>query len=240
MAGGMARRVPAFASFDRRGYRTLSPRDGYALWSTNYETTIKPDMDRRLLDALTTVDWAGVERAADLGCGTGRTGAWLRDRGVRRIDGVDLTPEMLAQAAARDIFETLHVADVRDTGLPAATYDLVTTCLVDEHLPELVPLYRESARLIRPGGAHVLVAFHPFFVMRVGMPTHFPGPGGEPIAIDTHVHLLSAHVAAALAAGWRLAEMHEQLIDDAWIAQKPSWSAHRDVPISHALVWRHD
>lgn len=230
--------MPPFTAFDRRNYRTVAPRDGYALWSATYEATIKPDMDRRLLAALTSVDWSAVERAADLGCGTGRTGAWLHERGVRHIDGVDLTPEMLARARALGVFAELRVADVRATGLPAAAYDLVTTCLVDEHLPDLAPLYRESARLVRPGGAHVLVGFHPFFIMRSGMPTHFNGPDGEPVAIETHVHLLSAHTEAALAAGWRLAELREQVIDDAWVAQKPSWSAHRDVPISHALVWR--
>jgi SAM-dependent methyltransferase len=229
--------MPAFAAFDRRHYPTVPARDGYALWSDSYESTIKPDMDRRLLDALTSVDWPNITRAADLGCGTGRTGEWLRARGVRDIDGVDLTPEMLARARERGVFTDLRVADVRATGLPPAAYDLVTTCLVDEHLPDLAPLYRESARLTRPGGAHVLVSFHPFFAMRLGMPTHFPGPDG-PLAIETHLHLFSDHVTAALAAGWRLAEAREQLIDDRWIAQKPSWSDHRDVPISHALVWR--
>ena len=60
----------------------------------------------------------------------------------------------------------------------------------------------------------------------------------QPLAIETHVHLLSDHVQAALSAGWSLAEMHEQVIDDRWIAAKPSWSEHRDVPISFAFVWR--
>ena len=230
--------MPSFDSFDRRGYRTVSPRDGYALWSATYESTIKPDMDRWLLDALTSVAWADVTRAADLGCGTGRTGEWLRERGVAAVDGVDLTPEMLARARERGVFAELRIADVRDSGLPAAAYDLVTTCLVDEHLPSLAPLYRESARLTRPGGAHVIVGFHPFFVMRSGMPTHFDGPDGVPLAIETHVHLFSDHVAAALAAGWQLAELREQVIDERWIATKPSWAAHRDVPISYALVWR--
>lgn len=232
--------MATFEPFDRRGYRTISPRDGYALWSTTYEATIKPDMDRWLLDALTSVAWDRVERAADLGCGTGRTGAWLRGRGVARVDGVDLTPEMLAGARERGVFSELRIADVRDSGLPAASYDLVTTCLVDEHLPSLAPLYRESARLVRPGGAHVIVGFHPFFAMRSGMPTHFNGPDGEPLAIETHVHLFSDHVQAAVGAGWRLAEAREQVIDERWVAQKPSWEAQRGVPISYAFVWRRD
>ena len=61
---------------------------------------------------------------------------------------------------------------------------------------------------------------------------------GEPVAIETHVHLLSDHVTAALAAGWRLAELREQVIDDRWVKMKPSWTTYRDVPISFACVWR--
>jgi hypothetical protein len=83
-----------------------------------------------------------------------------------------------------------------------------------------------------------MVGFHPFFIMKTGMPTHFDGPGGEPIAVETHVHLFSEHVQAATAAGWTLEQMHEQTIDDRWISAKPSWSAYRDVPISFLLLWR--
>jgi hypothetical protein len=108
------------------------------------------------------------------------------------------------------------------------------TCLVDEHLAELTPLYAEAARISQESAAYVLVGFHPFFIMATGMPTHFK----EPVAIETHVHLLSDHVTAALAAGWRLAELREQVIDDRWVKTKPSWAAYRDVPISFAFVWR--
>ena len=89
-----------------------------------------------------------------------------------------------------------------------------------------------------PGAAYVLVGYHPFFIMKAGMPTHFDATDGAPLAIETHIHLASDHVAAALAAGFQLAEMREQVIDDRWIATKASWAAHRDVPISFAFVWR--
>jgi SAM-dependent methyltransferase len=230
--------MPDFASFDARRYRTLSPREGYALWAPSYEATIKPDLDSRLLAELTSVSWPAVRRAADLGCGTGRTGEWLKRRGVAAVDGIDASPEMLASARARGVFDRLAVADVAASGLPGASYQLVTTCLVDEHLTELAPLYREAARLLGPGGAHVLVGFHPFFIMRSGMPTHFPGPGGEPVAIETHVHLFSEHVEAAHAAGLRLVELREQVIDERWIATQPKWAELRDVPVSFAFVWR--
>jgi hypothetical protein len=45
-------------------------------------------------------------------------------------------------------------------------------------------------------------------------------------------------VHAALSAGWSLAEMNEQVIDDRWIAGKPQWASLKDVPVSFAAVWR--
>ena len=195
-------------------------------------------MDLWLLDKVATVRWGEVGRAADLGCGTGRTGAWLKAHGVQEIDGVDLTPEMLERARARGVYRSLAVADVGASGLESGAYSLVTTSLVDEHLEDLRPLYRESARLAGGKGAHVLVGFHPFFIMRSGMPTHFDAPDGTPLAIETHLHLFSEHVQAAMEAGWSLAELHEQVIDDRWIATKPKWAPLRDVPVSFAAVWR--
>jgi SAM-dependent methyltransferase len=227
-----------FAAFDRRGYRTLDARSGYGEWVATYERTVENAMDLELLDALDSVAWPAVRRAADLGCGTGRTGAWLHDKGIASIDGVDLTPEMLEVARSRGIYDRLVEADVGRTGLMDEAYDLVVTCLVDEHLADLHPLYAETARISADGATYVLVGFHPHFIMASGMPTHFDSASGEPIAIETYVHLMSDHVSAALAAGWTLAEMRERVIDDAWIALKPKWEALRRQPIAFAFVWR--
>ena len=115
---------------------------------------------------------------------------------------------------------------------------LVVACLVDDHLPALAPLHLEAARLLRPGGAFVTVSFHPHFVMTTGMPTHFENAAGETVAIDTHVHLLSEHVSAGLGAGLVLAELRERVVDDGWVALKPSWERWRDHPVTLATVWR--
>jgi SAM-dependent methyltransferase len=213
-------------------------REGYREWLASYDHTVEDEMDVALLERLESVRWRAVARAADLGCGTGRTGAWLRAHGVPRIDGIDLTPEMLEQARARGIYEELRVADVAASGLPGGAYGLVTTCLVDEHLADLGPLYREVARLAREGGLHVLVGYHPHFIMTAGMPTHYDRRPGEPVAIETYVHLLSDHVSAATAAGLGLLEMRERLIDDRWLALKPRWEPYLGHPVSFALVWR--
>lgn len=145
---------------------------------------------------------------------------------------------MLAVAAQRGTHQRLIEADVTATGLEADQYDLVIASLVDEHLSDLRPLYREAARLAVPGGTFIIVAFHPHFIMHSGMPTHFTNDAGEHIAITTHVHLISDHVAAALESGWALSEMREGLINDRWLAVKPEWERFRDHPISMAFAWR--
>ena len=173
-------------------------------------------MDLDLLDVV-DVEWGGA--VADLGCGTGRTGEWLRSR-VEAIDGVDLTPEMLARARERGVYRSLREGDVAATGSSPATTSR-SACLVDEHLADLAPLYAEAARLAR---TFVLVGFHPHFIMAAGMPTHYDAADGEPVAIETHVHLLSEHVAAARAAGFTLRDLRERVIDDTWLALKPKWA----------------
>ena len=230
--------MPKFSDFDARRYRTVDVRRGYAEWVPTYERTVEDTMDLALLEGLASVPWASLRAAVDLGCGTGRTGAWLRGHGVAAIDGVDLTPEMLAVAREKGVYRRLVEADVAATGLEASAYDLVIACLVDEHLPDLRPLYREARRLAKSERLLVLVGFHPHFIMAFGVPTHFDSASGEPVAIETHVHLLSEHVAAALDEGWALVEMRERVIDDGWLEVKPQWERYRGHPVSFAFVWR--
>jgi SAM-dependent methyltransferase len=226
-----------FAPFDRRRYPTLAVREGYGEWAETYEDVVQDEMDLRLLARIKTVDWAAAGRVLDLACGTGRIGVWLRAQGVRHLDGVDFTPEMLARAKAKGVYDRLILADMLETGLPAASYGLVLELLADEHLEALSPLYREAARLAAPVGAFVIVGYHPHFLLH-GIPTHFERQGGEPVAIESHVHLFSDHVRAAHRAGWTLVEMDEGLVDDAWIAKKPKWEHYRHHPVSFAMVWR--
>jgi SAM-dependent methyltransferase len=228
-----------FSPFDNRGYPMLAVRDGYSAWAATYDDTVLDLMDIRVAETLAGVDWAGRAEALDLACGTGRFGAWLRTKGVSAVDGVDLTPAMLAKAEARGAYRRLMTGDVTAVDRPDGSYPLVCQSLADEHLPALAPLYAEAHRLAAPGGLFVLIGYHPWFLMS-GMPTHFRDESGRNFAIESHIHLFADHVAAALAAGWRLVELKEALIDEAWIAAKPKWAPHRDRPISFAWVWRKD
>jgi SAM-dependent methyltransferase len=226
-----------FSHFDTRHYPTLSVPEGYGEWAASYEDSVLDAMDLRLLARIQSVAWDHLEEAADLACGTGRIGVWLKQRGVGSLDGVDLTAVMLEGARAKGVYRQLFQGNMLETALQAGAYDLVTVVLADEHLPDVRPLYQEGARITRPNGYFVLVGYHPFFLLS-GIPTHFNSASGEPAAIQCYVHLLSDHVQAALAAGWSLREMHEGLIDEEWLARKPQWSRYKNRPVSFAMVWQ--
>lgn len=223
--------------FDRRNYPIRSVQQGYGEWASTYEDIVLDAMDLRLLERIRTVRWDHLHVAADLACGTGRIGAWLSERGIAALDGIDMTNAMLERARAKGVYRRLVVGDMRQTPFHRETYDLVTAGLADEHLPDLQPLYDEGARITRPEGYFVLVGYHPYFLMS-GIPTHFEGTSGESLTIECYVHLMSDHVRAALTAGWSLREMHEGLIDDEWLVKKPKWSTYTNQPVSFAMVWQ--
>ncbi len=171
--------MPRFSDFDSRGYRTVDARTGYAGWVSSYEDTVEDAMDLELLERL-GVDWAAAGEAADLGCGTGRIGAWLRARGVAAVDGVDLTPEMLARADARGAYRRLAEADVGATGLetggvrpghllPGGRAPRVT----------LAPVRRGGAPGARRAGPSSLRATTRSSSMATGIPTHYDDPSGS-------------------------------------------------------------
>ncbi|WP_428032750.1 class I SAM-dependent DNA methyltransferase [Ancylobacter sp.] len=89
----------------------------------------------------------------DLGCGTGLVGARLVQR-IGMMEGVDLSPNMVAQARRRNIYDALAagemVAFLRDR--PAREVDLVFAGDAFCYLDDLGPILRESHRVLEPGG----------------------------------------------------------------------------------------
>jgi len=226
-----------FSRYDVRNYPTVSVQEGYGEWVQTYEDTVPDVIDLRLLARIQSICWGKLEQAADLACGTGRTGAWLKQKGVHSIDGVDLTAEMLEVARAKEIYRQLFVGNVLNTPLESARYDVVTMALADEHLPDMRPLYKEVGRITRSQGYFVIVGYHPYFLLN-GVPTHFHRVTGEPVTIQCYVHLFSNHVQAALEADWSLVEMHEGIVDEECVARKPNWERYMNWPITFAMLWQ--
>jgi predicted TPR repeat methyltransferase len=88
----------------------------------------------------------------DLGCGTGLAAQVFAPLAAA-IDGVDLSPAMIAKARARGIYRTLTVADI-ETGLAAggADYDLVLAADTIVYLGDLAVTFAGVARRLKPDG----------------------------------------------------------------------------------------
>ncbi|MBI2772526.1 MAG: methyltransferase domain-containing protein [Burkholderiales bacterium] len=90
--------------------------------------------------------------ALDLGCGTGLCGAQLRPL-VDRLEGVDLSANMVAQAAARGIYDALAQDDAaHHLAQSAQRFDLVVAADVFIYVGALHPVFAGVARLMDAGG----------------------------------------------------------------------------------------
>src|SRR3546814_2758683 len=89
----------------------------------------------------------------DVGCGTGDVLVAAAERGWRAV-GVEPVPESADIAVERGL--DVHCALLQESGLPEASFDLVTAYHVVEHMADSTGFLRLIARWAKPGG-HVLV-----------------------------------------------------------------------------------
>lgn len=92
----------------------------------------------------------------EVGCGAGEHLATLARDGWR-VRGVDFDAQAVAVARRRGL--DVAVGDVRELGLPAASFDAVVMAQLIEHVYDPPGLVAECARLLAPGGR--LVAMTP-------------------------------------------------------------------------------
>jgi SAM-dependent methyltransferase len=144
---------------------------------------------------------------------------------------------MLSKAKEKNVYRSLVTADILKTGIQGGGYDLCIQALADEHLPDVAPLYAEASRIISTNGYFVLVGYHPFFLMN-GIITHFHKTNGDPLAIESYVHLFSDHVKAAFNSNFVLLQMEEGIVDGDWLQKKPKWEKYKHWPVSFLLVWK--
>lgn len=142
------------------GYvRTLF--DGYALtFDAALRTGLGYKAPELMLAAVRTVrPEMTFGSALDLGCGTGLGGAAFRPF-CKSLTGVDLSPAMVAQARAKNIYDRLTEGEVVAflNAEPARHYDLAMAADLFGYLDDLAPALAATARVLAPGGLIVFSA----------------------------------------------------------------------------------
>jgi predicted TPR repeat methyltransferase len=132
----------------------------YDDWAPTYERTMLTDYGyvapRIAVDFLLGVCPDRASRVLDLGCGTGLVGDELSNRGYSNFDGIDIAPNMLAEARSKKVYGELLNGDMTGVlDLGGRIYDAAigVGCFGNghvgpQHLAELI-------RTVAPGGALV-------------------------------------------------------------------------------------
>lgn len=200
---------------------------GYTAWAPNYDgpnpalETEQPVVHEMLM---------GLERgrALDAGCGTGRHAGFLASEGFDVV-GVDATEAMLA--VARDKHPDVEFRQGRFESLPIEdeSVDLVTSALAVCHAPDLVPVFAEFARVLRPGGTAIVSDPHPTTVQFGGV-AGFRDQGADPTAgftlpfVPNLHHPLHTYVNAAVAAGFEIEECQEPVFPESGLEANPAYA----------------
>lgn len=127
-------------------------------FSADYDSRMLEQLSYRapeiLVELAQLLGLAAEKRYAilDLGCGTGLMGVAVR-RWARRLDGVDLSPAMIAQARARNVYDELTVCEICTwLAKPGRNYELVFAADTLVYLGDLAPLLAGMAMRLCPGG----------------------------------------------------------------------------------------
>jgi predicted TPR repeat methyltransferase len=146
-----------------RAYALSDPEEARALydeWAESYDDDLAEESQgyvAPVVAAEVVVGAAGVDgEILDAGCGTGLVGVALAAHGARDIDGVDLSPGMLAKAKETGVYRRLAPADLsRPLPVSADAYDVVVCVGTLTHGHVGPAAFGEFVRLARPGGTIV-------------------------------------------------------------------------------------
>jgi len=201
----------------------LPTDQGYDRWAEIYDGEDNPLValeERETAPLLEEV--AGLE-IADIGCGTGRKSLALAAAGAR-VTGLDFSEGMLARARAKPGAEGVRfvVHDItRPLPLPDRGFDGVTCCLVLDHIDDVVALFAELGRIVRPDGFVLVTVMHPAMMLR-GVQARFTDPRtGAKVLPRSVPNQIADYIMGAVRAGLQIRAMSEHAVDDALAVRSP-------------------
>lgn len=189
-----------------KSYPVAAMLTTYEKKAQNWDSEIKrPEMEflgpkhiREMLEKLALPQARQLD-VLDIGCGTGVCGEYLRVY-ARRLEGVDLSPHMLAQAQKKGYYNKLECMEA--VGYMQGcnrTFDLIVASGVLILFGDLAPVFLAAERLLNPDGYFVFTLYR-----------------SESEAIEVRQNLHFAHSAAyvqetAQAANLQLALLEQQV-----------------------------
>ncbi len=191
-------------------------------------------------------------KVLDAGCGSGSLTHWLLERGAEVI-GVDASPEMLKHATERiGNRARLRLHDLREPlgFIEDESFDLVASSLVMHYIDEILPVFREFHRILKPTGSFVFSIQHPFteFVNRASdnyydvVPIAYDWTGftEEPVKVPCYRRPLEDYTEALAQSGFVIQRLTEPIPTERFKEQMPeSYARHLKNPLFMAIrAWK--
>ena len=157
------------AALLKAAYSVRSPDDNrelYAQWAATYEQFLDDNRyiyARQVAEIFAQRSSAEGEPVLDAGCGTGRLGWELSRLGISPVDGIDISPEMLAKAGtmtgpdgARSYRHLMEADLTGSIDLGTDSYSGLVSSGVFTHGHLGADALAELLRVVRPGSVGVI------------------------------------------------------------------------------------
>lgn len=215
----------------------IPTREGYDRWAAGYDAYDNPLIALEQPQVRAQIGTPTGLEVLDVGCGTGRHALWMAEHGAS-VTGVDFSNGMLGQLRAKPNADVRVIEHDLTQGLPVddASADLVTCCLVLEHVPALDPVFAEMARVCRPGGRIIVSDFHPEMLRRGYHARFREAPEGPKFQMQGEAHTVSDYVMAATRAGLSIAHASEHVMTEALAATSRSAKKWVGLPLLFVLA----
>lgn len=191
--------------------RVVGTREGYDLWSEVYDSEKNPLI---LLETPLIDDLMGGIRGKtilELGCGTARHSLKFAAQEAH-VTAVDQSQGMLERAKQKQKAEKIHFIHhdiTKQLPFDNASFDIVCSFLVLDHIEDLKGFMREAKRVCRKDGFILISSMHPAMNL-IGVQARFRPLGSQTkIAPESFFHQVSDYINAALRAGLKLEHFSE-------------------------------
>lgn len=171
----------------------LSPLEGYDRWAASYaeeSNPIKNASDRFIEKYLTNLRG---KTFLDAGCGHGKFCIEAQQQGAAFVQGIDLSPAMVALAQPRCPSGEFLCDDLTTAKLKQKYFDLIVCGLVLGHIENLDAALDNLLNALHPEGVLLITDFHPFLTLQHARRTFRDKSSGRVYEIRHHLHLFQSY-----------------------------------------------